>query len=119
MLSERQVEQFNNDGYLILKNMVAPAVRDRMLSVTQQDLRGAVPPLEYETDVGYPGAPQSFDAPGGRTARRLRGAYDRDACFQQWSRDAGLVAMLAQLFGEPVCLSLAHHNCIKIGRAHV
>ena len=112
MLSERQIEQFKNDGYLILNNMVAPAACESMLSVTKEHLRAAVPPLEYEAEVGYPGAPKSFDAPGGKTVRRLRGAYDRDMRFRQWARDTGLIKNLAQLFGEDVYLSLAHHNCV-------
>jgi phytanoyl-CoA hydroxylase len=111
-LSATQIEQFKNDGYLLLKRMAAPAVCDKMLSVTREHLRGAVPPLEYEADVGYPGAPRSFDAPGGKTVRRLRGAYHREDCFRQWAQDASLVQKLMQLLEEDVSLSLAHHNCI-------
>lgn len=111
-LSAAQIEQFRSQGYLLLKRMAAPAACDKMLSVAEEQLRGAAPPLEYEADVGYPGAPRSFDAPGGKTVRRLRGAYHRDACFRQWAQDASLIEKLAQLFGEDVCLSLAHHNCV-------
>ena len=74
-LSELQIEQFTRDGYLIFRNMVTPVACELMLSVTNEHLRGAVPPLEYEAEVGYPGAPASLDALGGRTVRRLRGAY--------------------------------------------
>jgi phytanoyl-CoA hydroxylase len=75
-------------------------------------LRQAVPPIEYEAELGYPGAPPSLSAAGGKTVRRLRGAHARDACFRDWSENPELVAMLTQLFGERVCLTLAHHNCI-------
>jgi phytanoyl-CoA hydroxylase len=112
MLSEKQIQQFQTDGYLVLRNMVASVVCKSMLSAAEADLRAAVPPLEYEAEVGYPGAPQSIDAPGGKTVRRLRGAYHRDPCFKTWAQDPALVAKLAQLFGEEVCLSLAHHNCV-------
>jgi phytanoyl-CoA hydroxylase len=95
-----------------LKDMVPPGRCDLMLSVTGQQLRAAVAPLEYEADVGYPGAPASLAAPGGKTVRRLRGAYHRDDSFRDWAQDPALVSKLAQLFDEPVCLSLAHHNCI-------
>jgi phytanoyl-CoA hydroxylase len=111
-LSEIQIEQFRNDGYLILKSMVPPVACDLMSSVTREHLRGAVGPLEFEAEVGYPGAPASVDAPGGRTVRRLRGAYHRHECFRLWAQDKRLVTMLRQLFGEPVCLTLAHHNCV-------
>jgi phytanoyl-CoA hydroxylase len=111
-LSDLQAEQFNSDGYLILRGAVTPVACELMLSVTREHLRKAVPPLEYEADVGYPGAPKSLDEPGGRTVRRLRGAYHRHACFRVWAEDKRLVTMLRQLIGEPVCLTLSHHNCV-------
>jgi phytanoyl-CoA hydroxylase len=111
-LSASQIETFHQDGYLIFRNWVAPAACEAMLAVTRQHLNNAVPPLELETEVGYPGAPQSIDALGGRTIRRLRGAYRRDELFQQWAHDAAMVGRLRQLFNEDICLSLAHHNCI-------
>lgn len=83
-----------------------------MLAASAADLRQAVPPLEYEAELGYPGAPPSLDAAGGKTVRRLRGAWNRAACFRDWAADPGLVGMLRQLLDEPVCLTLAHHNCI-------
>ncbi len=112
MLSKEQIDRFRLDGYLVLRKLAAPATCETMLSVARAHLRTAVPPVEYEADVGYPGAPRSADAPGGKTVRRLRDAYHRDPCFQSWARDPSLVARLAQLLGEEVCLSLAHHNCV-------
>lgn len=111
-LSEKQKEQFGTHGYLVLREMAAPAMCEAMRSIAESHLQAAVPPLEYEADVAYPGAPQSIDAPGGKTIRRLRGAYHRDASFKAWAHHPALVAKLAQLFGEDVCLSLAHHNCV-------
>ena len=111
-LSPAQVETFQKEGYLLLKGMVAPEQRERLLAVTQDHLRHAVEPLEYEAEVGYEGAPTSLDAEGGRTARRLRAAWQRDPEFRLWASDPKLVAMLHQLFGEPACITLAHHNCV-------
>lgn len=111
-LSEMQIEEFKDNGYLVLRDVVTPIVCDLMLSITEEHLRRAMPPLEYEADVGYPGAPGSLDAPGGRTVRRLRDAYHRHECFQLWARDKQLIARLEQLFAEPVRLTLAHHNCV-------
>jgi phytanoyl-CoA hydroxylase len=111
-LSDLQIEQFNNDGYLVLRGMVTPVACELMLSVAREHLRGAVPPLEYEAEVGYAGAPKSFDEPGGKTVRRLRGAYRRHECFRLWAEDKRLVAGLTQLFGESIRLTLAHHNCV-------
>jgi len=111
-LSESQIAEFRNNGYLIIKQLVSPAVCEQMLAVTQQQLDAPAQPLEYETDVGYPGAPSSLQAPGGATIRRLRGAYQRDTCFRNWAADPAQVAKLEQLLGEKIALSLAHHNCV-------
>ncbi len=92
--------------------MVSPPACALMLSVTNSHLRKAIPPLEYEADVGYPGAPKSQATPGCKTVRRLRGVYHRHACFQIWAEDSRVVSRLQQLFEEPVCLTLAHHNCV-------
>lgn len=111
-LSERQIEQFRNDGYLIFKSMVPAQQCREMAAVANEHLRQGVAPLEYEAQVGYPGAPASLDSPGGKTIRRLRSAYHRDASFAQWARNPDMVAKLAVLLGEDVCLTLAHHNCV-------
>lgn len=111
-LSDRQIAQFNTDGYLVFRNMLEPAACEHMLAVAQMQLRAAEQPLEYEADVGYAGAPASVDAEGGRTVRRLRGAYDRDDSFRAWAQDARVLGKLRQLLQEPVCLTLAHHNCV-------
>lgn len=111
-LRPEQLRQFEEDGFLVLRQRVAPATCDDLLALTQSHLAQAIGPLEYEAEVGYPGAPVSLAAPGGQTLRRLRGAYQRAPLLQQWASDPALVASLEQLFGEPVCLSLAHHNCV-------
>src|ERR1700746_1476975 len=98
-LSEDQMNAFRQDGYLVLRNRVSLAACAAMLAVTREHVSDAVPPFEYEADVGYPGAPQSTDAPGGKTIRRLRGAYHRHACFPQRVQEADLVAMLNELLG--------------------
>jgi phytanoyl-CoA hydroxylase len=111
-LTAAQIEQFNRDGYLVFRKLASPATCEAMLAVTRAHLRGEVAPIEYEAELGYPGAPASLDAPGGRTVRRLRAAYERDASFRAWASDARLVEWLRQLLGERVCLTLAHHNCV-------
>jgi phytanoyl-CoA hydroxylase len=111
-LTADQIARFETDGYLLLRGMVAQEDCERMLAVTRDHLQRAIPPLEYEAEVGYEGAPASLEAPGGRTARRLRSAWQRDASFHDWAASPRLAAMLRQLLREPVVLSLAHHNCV-------
>jgi phytanoyl-CoA hydroxylase len=111
-LTEAQIQQFKKEGHLIFRQMASPETCRQMNAVVSEHLHKTVAPLEYETQVGYPGAPSSFNAPGGQTIRRLQGAYHRHACFAQWAARSDLIAKLALLLGEDICLSLAHHNSI-------
>ena len=112
MLTPIQIAGFHQDGFLLLPRRVTPMQCATLRAVTEQHLRDTVPPLEYEAEVGYAGAPAARDAVGGETIRRLRGAWARHACFREWAGDSTLRTELAQLFGEAVVLNLAHHNCV-------
>jgi len=111
-LTDSQLSEFKENGFLIIRQLVPPAVCAHMLAVTQQQLSNPIEPLEYEAEVGYHGAPASRDAPGGATIRRLRSAYQRDAGFRAWAENPAQVAKLEQLLGEKIALTLAHHNCV-------
>jgi phytanoyl-CoA hydroxylase len=117
-LSAEQLQQFQSDGYLVIPQLVPLGTCDTMLAVTRHHLQSEQAPVEYETELGYPGAPASFEAPGGRTIRRLRGAYGRDACFRDWAANPAQVERIGQLLGEPVVLTLAHHNCVMTKHPH-
>jgi phytanoyl-CoA hydroxylase len=110
--SDAELHAFRRDGYAIVRGLAPQAVRERMLARARAHLAGAVGPLEYEADVKYPGAPDSLDAPGGRTVRRLLQAYARDAAFREWAVAPAVAARLKQLLGPRVELSQAHHNCV-------
>lgn len=111
-LTASQIAAFHNEGYLIFRGMVGRDTLDRLLALTQRDLQAEAAPIEYEADVGYAGAPASREAIGGRTVRRLRGAFARDPLLHDWALDPTLAARLQLLFDEPAFLTLAHHNCI-------
>lgn len=112
MLTQDELQRFEQDGYLIFRGLATPAECEEMRTVAARHLQDATAPVEYEAEVGYAGAPHSLDAPGGRTIRRLRGAYHRHPAFASWAGDPRLVTRLSQLFGEDVILTLAHHNCV-------
>lgn len=107
-----QVAQFSRDGYQIARGLVPADACARLRASAERDLAAMVPPVEYEADTQYPGAPQSLEAPGGRTVRRLLQAYARDAGFREWATAAPIVARLKQLLGPQIALSQAHHNCV-------
>lgn len=107
-----QLAEFRREGYAVARGFARREVTDRMRALAQEYLRHEAGPLEYETDLGYPGAPASRDAPGGRTVRRLLQAYARDPVFRDWATSPALAIRLGQLLGSQVMLSQAHHNCI-------
>jgi phytanoyl-CoA hydroxylase len=110
--SSEEREQFACDGFCIARQLVPPALCERMLEVARDGLAREIAPVEYEADLHYPGAPSSRESAGGRTVRRLQQALTRDACFTEWICSAGLADRLRQILGPRVVMPLAHHNCI-------
>jgi phytanoyl-CoA hydroxylase len=112
MLSTDQQQQFRRDGYLVLPQLASPEFCHAVLQLAEQALHDQAPPIEYEADTRYPGAPTSREAEGGHTVRRLLQAVARDTLLMHWATDARLTDSLKQLLGEGAMLSQAHHNCI-------
>ncbi len=110
--STDEVTQFARDGYRIVRGLVPADACAHMLDVAKRDLSTAAAPVEFEADTHYPGAPESREAPGGRTVRRLLQAYARDAIFCEWATAAPIATRLRQLLGPQIALSLTHHNCV-------
>lgn len=107
-----EVHAFERDGYIIVRGMCDHRLRDRMREVTLDHVQRLVEPIEFEADLHYPGAPESYHAAGGRTVRRLKQAHGRDFVFTQWLTNPLLTGRLRQLLGPELVCPLAHHNCI-------
>ena len=101
--------EFHAGGYIVLRKFASEATCAALEAVTRQQLAAAVPPVEFEADLGYPGAPATRESAGGHTVRRLRQAYGRDEVFRRWASDPAVVATVEALLGEPARLTLAHH----------
>ena len=112
MFTPDEVETFNRDGYIVGRRLADSHLCDRMKTIAQDHLARETPPVEYEADLRYPGAPQSRGAPGGRTVRRLLQACSRDRHFRDWASSGALLIRLRQLLGPQVMLVQAHHNCV-------
>ena len=112
MFSTAEVAQFGRDGYIVARGLAEPAACAAIKAVAERDLANSAAPVEFETDTKYPGAPASYDAPGGRTVRRLLQACARDVVISRWATQPEISARLTQLIGARVALSQAHHNCV-------
>jgi len=110
--TKTELNQFNDDGFLICNGLIPEDYLWAMTSVARRDAAGGLGDIEYEADVSYPGAPPSLDAEGGRTIRRLRQAFSRDPVFSRLMKESFLLERLKQLLGERIVMPLAHHNCI-------
>lgn len=112
MLSAQQVLDFNRNGYLVLPAFESAEFCESIIDFAKEELQKHAAPIEYEADTRYPGAPSSREAEGGKTARRLLGAYGRAPLLANWATSASLHENLQQLLGDAVYLSQCHHNCI-------
>jgi phytanoyl-CoA hydroxylase len=112
-LSPQEAAFFQERGYVIVKGLIPDSERKVMVDVTTDGLQHEIPPVEFEADVRYPGAPTSVESLGGRTVRRLKQAYSRHPVFGEWMASPAVAGRLQQLFdGRRVYMPLAHHNCV-------
>ena len=112
-LTELDNERFARDGFLVRRRLLGPEVTDALVALIDRSLEPALAPVEFEADVHYPGSPESREAPGGHTPRRLLHAFTRDALFRQVGQHPDIVSTLKKLMhDEQLMLSQNHHNCV-------
>ena len=104
---------FTSQGYIVRKALIPRPMIANLRKVTEQALDPLIGPVEFEAELGYPGAPDNRESRGGDTPRRLLHAYARDSVFSELAtlppiRDT-LVAVMRT---EDVHLSQNHHNCV-------
>lgn len=110
--TSEELDAFQRDGFLICRSLMPDSYLQQMKAVAERDAAGGLGDIEYEADVRYPGAPESLEAVGGRTIRRLRQAFSRDPVFSALVKEPFLLQRLQQLLGNRVVMPLAHHNCL-------
>lgn len=112
-LTDQEIEQFNREGYLIKRQLIDMALLNDLRKQVKIQLQLRLPPFELEAELGYPKAPESVEAEGGQTIRRLLLAFSRDASFREWAKNKVVKNILQQLLtSEGVYLVQSHHNCI-------
>lgn len=111
---------FARDGMAVVRGFIDSARCAELRALVVADLEPVVGPAEFEADVGYPGAPDSRDAAGGNTPRRLLSAYARAEAYRQLGTGLAVQAQLQALqpalqpaaTADPWMLSQCHHNCV-------
>ena len=112
LFRDEELQQFHREGYVIVRQLADLALCEHIREVTYEGLAREIPPIEYEAEVKYPGAPESIEAAGGKTIRRLKQAATRHAVFLEWINAHGVQQRLKQLLGPQVVMPMAHHNCV-------
>ncbi|MEM7216907.1 MAG: phytanoyl-CoA dioxygenase family protein [Pseudomonadota bacterium] len=108
-------QELETRGFCVARGYLGAAELALLSEQAEAELARRVEPIEYEADVGYPGAPVSRSAPGGGTPRRLLRACDRTADFRAFATSARLGELLlatAPWLGPRPQLAQGHHNCV-------
>lgn len=110
--TEEEVSFFQENGFLVVKQLIDESTRQAMKRRTLADLEHLTEPIEYEAELQYPGAPESIQSEGGKTPRRLKTAHERDPIFLETLKRSQFLNRLQQLLGPTVIMPTVHHNCI-------
>ncbi len=113
-LTKEQIETFHRDGFIKLPKLVDIKIVQQMVTLTDQFMIDQIPPIEYEAELGYPGAPSTTDADGGQTIRRFLRAMSRHPLFLDWATSPNVIQLLRPILGPDIVMPLAHHNCIMV-----
>lgn len=109
---EQAASDFARDGYVVIRGLAHQEKCEQIRREVEAALNPPLGPLEYEAELGYPGAPETMDATGGLTPRRLLHAYSRGQLFREWAGSEQLLGYLRLFLGEQPQLVQSHHNCI-------
>lgn len=104
-LSQEQLDKFNNDGFLILRNFASTDLCNKILEKAKEHLEKKQAPIESEQEYL-----QVNDE--NITVRRLRQVYDREEIFKEWMTNKEIRPILKQVLKDDIVLTLAHHNSI-------
>ncbi len=110
-LTQEQLNQFNEDGFLIIKNFADSKLCDEILEKAKEHLVKKQAPIETEQEY------MSLDEDK-ITVRRLRQVYDREEIFQEWMTNKEIRPILKQILKDTPVLTLAHHNSIMTKLPH-
>ena len=107
-----QIEQLRAQGFVVVPQVLAPDNLQVLNRVARAELAERRPPMEFEADLQYPGAPPSRAAAGGTTIRRLLAAYARHPAFAAAATLASVRVWMSDYFKEAAFMSRVHHNCL-------
>ena len=112
-LSKKQIDEFRRCGFLVLSSLVNDNLVEELLEEIRGNLEPLREPIEFEADVGYPGAPAGRESEGGKTPRRLLQALSRSEIFEKILGLSSVKGALRDLLHtDRLLVSRNHHNCV-------
>ena len=123
-LSNEQLQQFKEDGFLILRDFADQRICNAILEVAKVHLKYKIEPIE--TEMGYDEKSKEYRTDvtdyhtkeTGTTVRRLRQVYSRDILFKAWMEDEKIRPVLQQVLNDQVVITTSHHNSIMTKMPH-
>jgi phytanoyl-CoA hydroxylase len=114
MLNHNENTEFQDQGFLTVRNLIDPARIARLKAVVQYDWQEAVSPVEFETEVTLPDAdPTKLQEGRHEVVRRLRYAFMRTPLFHEILTEAPIHNRLRNFLStKNVVMPLGHHNCV-------
>ncbi len=104
-LSQEQLDKFNQNGFLVIKNFADTKFCDEILEKAKEHLQKKQAPIESEQEYMQISNENI-------TVRRLRQVYNREEIFKEWMTNKKIRPILKQILKDKVILTLAHHNSI-------
>ena len=104
-LNKKQIEDFNKNGFLILKKFASEIICNEILQKTKYHLENKIKPYESEEEYCKNNDTKI-------TIRRLKQVYQREEIFKEWMINKEMHPILESLLKETPVLLLAHHNSI-------
>ena len=103
---------FDHNGYLLVPQALASAVRQELIATILRHTEQRIPPLVCE-DPERPGYGKSGDLPGAQVIR-LSKVLARDPIFLAAASSPALVAVLQALLGPNIEVILNRHNHVTL-----
>jgi len=125
-LSDEQLQQFHQNGFIVLRNFLSQERCDAILDVAKAHLEHKIEPIE--TEIGYDERSKEYRTDvvdytsksneENMIIRRLRQVYNRDILFKEWMEDVNMRPVLQQILDDKVVITTAHHNSIMTKMPH-
>ena len=118
ILTPLQLQEFRENGFLILRNFYEVKRCEAILDVAKAHLKHRIEPIETELDYNEKSLEYRRDVADYSSikkeskVRRLRQVYDRDILFKEWMENEKIRPILKQILNDEVVLTTAHHNSI-------